>query len=237
MEKKKIKKKKKKKMFKSDYKLINDLGYKESPIKSYWCHICNKQFFFPYIEKLDIQCKYCGNTFCEEIERNESSNQSISSSSSETNINNRNNLPPLLRLIYGMNRPRTSHGLLDFILNFLALRNYEDNIENLINQIMMNDPNKYGNPPASKKSIEELERFTVTQMKLKSFGVENSCAVCKDEFEIGQELILMPCKHYFHIDCLIPWLNERNSCPVCRFELPTDDVDFENRKRNGNNNH
>ena len=88
-------------MFKSDYKLINDLGYSESTIKKYWCHICNKEFQSIYIENLDIQCKYCGNTFCEEIEIPESSN--ISQTSSEQNNDNRNNLPPLLRLFYGMN--------------------------------------------------------------------------------------------------------------------------------------
>ena len=108
-------------------------------------------------------------------------------------------------------------------------------MENIINQIMMNDPNKYGNPPASKDSIKKLEKCIVTNEQLKNFGVENSCAVCKDEFEIGQELLLMPCKHYFHNDCLLPWLNERNSCPVCRYELPTDDSDYEERKKSNNN--
>ena len=41
----------------------------------------------------------------------------------------------------------------------------------------------------------------------------------------------MPCAHIFHTDCLMPWLNEHNSCPVCRFELKTDDPEYENRKR------
>ena len=117
------------------------------------------------------------------------------------------------------------------VIEYLTGENYEDDIETIINQIMMNDNNKYGNPPASKQSIDTLEKINITEEKLKSFGIENTCAVCKDEFTIGELCLLMPCKHHFHKDCLIPWLKERNSCPVCRYELPTDDEDFENRKK------
>ena len=66
---------------------------------------------------------------------------------------------------------------------------------------------------------------------VKEFGFENACPVCKEEFVLSEECLLMPCEHHFHKDCLIPWLKERNSCPVCRYELPTDDEDFERRKK------
>ena len=92
-----------------------------------------------------------------------------------------------------------------------------------------------GNPPASKKEVEKLKRVKISDKILKDFGFENSCPVCKEEFNIGEECILMPCQHHFHNECLMPWLKERNSCPICRFELPTDDEDYEKRKNERNN--
>lgn len=91
-----------------------------------------------------------------------------------------------------------------------------------------NDPNRYGTPPASKKAIETLPDVPITEEVANSDS--NSCAVCMDDFEVGSQAKQMPCKHLFHSDCLLPWLELHNSCPVCRHELPTDDPDYENRK-------
>lgn len=102
-------------------------------------------------------------------------------------------------------------------------------LEQLIQQLAENDPNRYGTPPAAKSAIESLPSVKVSEKLLASDSAQ--CAVCMDAFELGAEGKEMPCKHIFHPDCILPWLDLHNSCPVCRYELPTDDPDYERRVR------
>lgn len=102
-------------------------------------------------------------------------------------------------------------------------------LEQLIQQLADNDPNRYGTPPASKSAVQSLPAFTISDHLLASDSAQ--CAVCMETFELGSEVKQMPCKHIYHPDCILPWLELHNSCPVCRFELPTDDPDYEHRMR------
>ncbi|CAA7032194.1 unnamed protein product [Microthlaspi erraticum] len=85
-----------------------------------------------------------------------------------------------------------------------------------------------GNPPASKSAIESLPRVEISDCHI---GAEANCAVCTEVFEPETEAREMPCKHLFHDDCIVPWLSIRNSCPVCRFEIPSEP----NRRSSSNN--
>lgn len=97
--------------------------------------------------------------------------------------------------------------------------------EQLIQQLAENDPNRYGAPPASKSAVEALPTIVISEEHLGTDAAQ--CAVCKDEFELRSKVKQMPCKHLYHQDCILPWLAQHNSCPVCRYELPTDDPDYE----------
>ncbi|XP_015063692.1 E3 ubiquitin ligase BIG BROTHER-related-like isoform X2 [Solanum pennellii] len=82
-----------------------------------------------------------------------------------------------------------------------------------------------GSPPAAKSVLENLPLVVVSDEHLK--GSNAACAVCKDEILSTEKVTRLPCSHYYHCDCIMPWLNIRNTCPVCRHELPTDNADYE----------
>ncbi|KAL1820621.1 hypothetical protein ACET3Z_015490 [Daucus carota] len=101
--------------------------------------------------------------------------------------------------------------------------------ETLFAQFGENENAVLGRPPASKNVVENLDLVLI-----KEEDVENDdalCAVCKDGMNVGEKAKQLPCSHRYHGECIVPWLGIRNTCPVCRYELPTDDPDYERRKR------
>lgn len=113
-------------------------------------------------------------------------------------------------------------------------RNQENEVfENLLNYLMVNDTNKYGTPPASIEAIKALKRITVTEDYLNNNSIQEcnkECSICKENLKEQEVLVLMPCEHIFHENCIVPWLESHNNCAICRFELQTNDEDYEERK-------
>ena len=94
-----------------------------------------------------------------------------------------------------------------------------DRLLDQLAQIEINGIGRVEQPPASKAAIESMPTIEIVEAHVDS---ESHCAVCKEAFELGTEAREMPCKHIYHPDCILPWLSLRNSCPVCRHELPSD---------------
>ncbi|PON36160.1 43kDa postsynaptic protein [Parasponia andersonii] len=105
---------------------------------------------------------------------------------------------------------------------------YPAEYDMLFGQFAENEADLMGRPPASRTVVKNLPSVVLTQE-----DVENNnalCAVCKDEIGVGERAKQLPCSHRYHGDCIVPWLGIRNTCPVCRYELPTDDAEYERRK-------
>ncbi|KAK7294915.1 hypothetical protein RJT34_17814 [Clitoria ternatea] len=110
--------------------------------------------------------------------------------------------------------------------DYLDARRFEDLLEHLAE----NDSSRRGAPPAAVSCVNNLPRVVIGKEHEKHG--ELVCAICKDVLAPGTEVNQLPCSHLYHISCILPWLSARNSCPLCRYELPTDDKDYEEGKQN-----
>ncbi|RDX64433.1 E3 ubiquitin-protein ligase RZF1, partial [Mucuna pruriens] len=88
-------------------------------------------------------------------------------------------------------------------------------LNDFIDGVIQNN-NRPGPPPATSSAIASLPMVKLTQAHL---GSDPNCPICKDEFELDMEARELPCKHFYHSDCIVPWLRMHNTCPVCRYEL------------------
>ena len=67
------------------------------------------------------------------------------------------------------------------------------------------------------KGLSEEQCALLTTFTAK--GGEDVCSICYCSVKEGEELNLLPCKHYFHTDCLKEWVVKERVCPLCKQEV------------------
>jgi len=92
------------------------------------------------------------------------------------------------------------------------------NIDSILNRILQSESHTR-TPAASKKFIASLPKIAISADQEKA-GLD--CSVCKEKFKENESAHQLPCGHWYHPDCILPWLERNNTCPLCRFSLPTD---------------
>jgi hypothetical protein len=65
---------------------------------------------------------------------------------------------------------------------------------------------------ASKQRIASLSSY-VLDSETKFPG---RCAICLGDWEAMEEIRSLHCCHAFHTECVDPWLERRNLCPICK---------------------
>jgi E3 ubiquitin-protein ligase RNF115/126 len=91
----------------------------------------------------------------------------------------------------------------------------QEHLDRVISQLMEQNAGSTAPPPASEAAIRSLPTRKVDESMMGSDG-KAECSICMDSVEIGQEVTVLPCDHWFHGDCITAWLKEHDTCPHCR---------------------
>lgn len=180
--------------------------YATSETKRYLCHKCNKFFNKIFIEAQPIECLRCHSSICEEV--------------SQEGWSDTSEVPFQYAESRSLSRIRSSYSAIAQVIirEILRLDDENQGMENYLRFAGTNIDTK--NSPTTKEALQSLVTKTLAQEEISSMGVENICAICKEEFYVGDNCKTLPCVHIFHSQCIVPWLCSSHSCPICRYELP-----------------
>jgi len=91
----------------------------------------------------------------------------------------------------------------------------QEALDRVISQLM--EQNATGNAPgpASADAMATLPKVKVTKEMMGDNG-KAECRICMDDVALDDEVSQLPCKHWFHEQCVKTWLGEHDTCPHCR---------------------
>jgi hypothetical protein len=78
-------------------------------------------------------------------------------------------------------------------------------------------PKKKKKHPGLKEAmVDALPYILLTEPQLQKTP---ECVVCCEDLKRGEVGMEIPCSHVFHPDCIIPWFEDHDTCPLCRAEV------------------
>ncbi|CAA0810285.1 E3 ubiquitin ligase BIG BROTHER-related [Striga hermonthica] len=74
------------------------------------------------------------------------------------------------------------------------------------------------------RGLSEDTIASLPSIKYQSQGIHegsDSCVICRLDYEDGDTLTILSCKHSYHKECINNWLQINKVCPVCSAEVST----------------
>ncbi len=91
----------------------------------------------------------------------------------------------------------------------------QEALDRIISTLMDQHPTSNEPGPASPEAISNLPKKKLDE-KMLGPELKGECSVCMDDVHVDDEVVVLPCTHWFHEACASAWLSEHNTCPICR---------------------
>ncbi|KAJ9453067.1 E3 ubiquitin-protein ligase RING1 [Diplonema papillatum] len=179
----------------------------------YWCHTCKGVCAGSVMADGEVACGRCAGSFVERLDTAQDRSEAATFSPPPAPVQAPPQRPPVHRFTF---TPR-----------HMTFTHHHPTLDNTIMSVVLNDALNYPPPPraAIMAAIDSLDTFSADDVFCSSN--ESGCSVCLEDWSVGDECICMPCSHTFHVSCLKTWLATRNTCPTCRHQLPTNDIEHD----------
>jgi predicted Zn-ribbon and HTH transcriptional regulator len=107
--------------------------------------------------------------------------------------------------------------IMSMILNsHLQRENDYPNVDNMSYEELLALEERIGNVNngLNDDQIKKLKRDYFDKKKYNDL-----CIICQNNFKDKEKVLVIPCKHCFHEDCIVPWLKNKKQCPFCKSEV------------------
>jgi E3 ubiquitin-protein ligase RNF115/126 len=91
----------------------------------------------------------------------------------------------------------------------------QEALDRIISTLMEQHPTSNAPGPAPAEAIAKLPKKKIDE-KMLGPEMKAECSVCMDDVHLDDEVVVLPCTHWFHEACASAWLSEHNTCPICR---------------------
>ena len=77
---------------------------------------------------------------------------------------------------------------------------------------------------------EIIENLPITKLNdiEKLSDEDKKCTICLENFNKNDNIIHLPCIHFFHEVCIKNWFQRQNFCPICRFKITSENINEAN---------
>lgn len=100
----------------------------------------------------------------------------------------------------------------------------QEALDSIITNLMEANPQSNAPAPATEEAIAKLPKRILDE-ELLGPELKGECTICIDEVKVGDEAVVLPCKHWFHEQCVVLWLKQHNTCPICRAAIDGEAAD------------